>query len=136
MAACAILVVDETPTGQEVRRTELRLVGETASVRELVEGRVRAEVERWNQGRAGLDERWPGLVQPTADELALNQPRRPRARATVDADAQVAAALEAFARGRFLMFVGDAQVEDLDRVVELVPGLELRFIKLVPLVGG
>jgi hypothetical protein len=43
MSAAAVLVIDETPSGEPLRRTELRLVSESLSVRELITARVHQE---------------------------------------------------------------------------------------------
>ena len=45
-------------------------------------------------------------------------------------------AVEAFGKQRFLMLVGDRQVESLDEELMLGVETEITFLKLVPLVGG
>ncbi|MEU0370824.1 hypothetical protein ABZ070_11280 [Streptomyces sp. NPDC006283] len=45
-------------------------------------------------------------------------------------------AVAAFARGRFLVLVGDRQVTDLDAPTDLSVATEITFLNLVPLVGG
>lgn len=52
------------------------------------------------------------------------------------AEREFARAVEAFGRNGFLVLVGDRQVEELDDQVELGPGVEVTFLRLVPLVGG
>ncbi len=132
-AAAAILhVIDETPSGKPLHRAELRLVSESLSVRELIAERVRREVEAFN---ASADTMFHGLVQPTGTELALDGYRLVRRR-RLDADEQIAAACEAFGRGAFLLLVGDEQLDALDDRFVVEPGLEVHFVKLVPLVGG
>jgi hypothetical protein len=132
-AAAAVLhVIDETPDGKPLRRAELRLASESLSVRELIAGRVRREVEAFN---ASADTTFYGLVQPTGTERALNGYRLAKRR-RLDADEQIAAACEAFERGAFLLLVGDEQLESLDDRFVVQPGLEAHFVQLVPLVGG
>ncbi|WP_344662948.1 hypothetical protein [Catenulispora subtropica] len=53
-----------------------------------------------------------------------------------DAEAAFRAAVRAFDRNGFLMFVGTRQVEDLDEVVELTEDAEVTFLKLIALAGG
>lgn len=131
-AAAAILhVIDETPSGKPLRKAELRLVSEPLSVRELIAERIRREVEAFN---ASADTMFYGLVQPTGTELALDGVRLVKRR--LDADEQIAAACEAFERGAFLLLVGDEQLEALDDRFVVEPGLEVHFVRLVPLVGG
>jgi hypothetical protein len=110
----------------------LRLVSERVTARELIERRVRQEVEEF---KASKDEVFRGLVQPTAAEVALNGFKVPR-QVQVDADAQVASALRAFESNGFLLLIDDRQVESLDDVITLHESSGIAFIKLVPLVGG
>ncbi len=42
-------------------------------------------------------------------------------------------ACEAFSRGAFHLQIGEARIESLDAPVELVPGLEVKLIRLVQL---
>ena len=45
-------------------------------------------------------------------------------------------AFEAFERNGFFMFVGDEQMESLEQRVLVTEALEVRFVKVMPLVGG
>jgi hypothetical protein len=135
MTAAAVLrFIDETPTGRALQTTEvpLRLASETVSVRELLRRRIEHEVAAFNAAPRDV---FRGLVQPTDAERVLNgyRVRTPRA---LDPAEQLAKACEAFERGGFLLLVGDGQVESLDERVLLAPDVEVRFVKLVPLVGG
>jgi hypothetical protein len=102
------------------------------TLRRLLENRVRQEVRRYN---ANLPEVFEGLVQPEDSERMLNGYRMP-SKKFVDEDKQVAKAIESFERNGFVVLVNDTQVESLDQELEPLPGLELEFLKLVPLVGG
>lgn len=129
----ALRIVDATPAGRVLHETTLRLVRERITVRELIERRVRDEVEAFNaKGRTKV---FRGLVQPTDTEVELNgfRFRKPR---RLDPDAQCAAALEAFSKNTFLLLVGDRQMESLDEEIAVGPGVTVDFVKLVPLVGG
>jgi hypothetical protein len=74
------------------------------------------------------------LVAPTDWEIRLNG--KPTKRKAVDAGRQLAAAIEAFQRTRILVVVDRRQVMDLDEPLTVGDDTEVRFIKLVPLVGG
>jgi hypothetical protein len=54
----------------------------------------------------------------------------------VDPERQLAAAVEAFERRRIVIIVDDRQALDLDQAIVVAPTTEVRFLKLVPLVGG
>lgn len=62
--------------------------------------------------------------------------RRVFEEATENPEAQSELALRAFAANGILVLVGDRQVTEPDEEIELVPGTEVTFLKLVPLVGG
>jgi hypothetical protein len=56
--------------------------------------------------------------------------------ADVRPDDAVRTALLAFTDGLYHVFADDRQVEELDEVLEVRPGLRLLFLRLVPLAGG
>ncbi|MEV4758512.1 hypothetical protein AB0J86_25870 [Micromonospora sp. NPDC049559] len=124
--------VDETTAGERGAAWHLEIFEERLPLREVIRRRVFQEVAEHNAKGGDV---FRGLVQPTNTERTLNgfklqQPRR------VDPEEQAARALEAFSRNGFIVLVGDRQVEDLDAVVELTRGVQVTFLKLVPLVGG
>jgi hypothetical protein len=110
---------------------ELRLVSERITLRELLKRRIDEEVAELNAGR---DEIRP-LVAPTEHERRLNG-EKPIRRRLVDPERQLVAAVEAFERNRFVVIVDHQQVLDLDQPIVVTPTTEVRFLKLVPLVGG
>lgn len=130
---------DETATGKEVAQWTLPDVPNQITVREIVRLRVREEVARHNAAPA---RHFLGLVQPSDAEVELNGYRLKKVR-TLDWEAQADVAEAAFTRNAFFILVGNRQVEDLDETVDLtVPagaangGVDVAFVKLVPLVGG
>lgn len=129
----ALKIVDETPAGEVIRETTLTLASETITVRELIERRVREEVQAFNEKKAG--QIFHGLVQPTDAEASLNgyRLRKPR---QLDADAQCAKARDAFEKNGFFMLADDRQVESLDEEIVVAADVRISFVKLVPLVGG
>lgn len=127
-----LTVVDETTSGGRGQAWELVVAEERLPLREVIARRVCEEVARYN---AQAGEVFQGLVQPTDTERLLNGYRM-RERRVIDPQAQCRLALRAFERNGFLVLVGDRQVEDLDTVIESGTGVEVSFLKLVPLVGG
>ncbi|HET8539696.1 MAG TPA: hypothetical protein VFL83_07475 [Anaeromyxobacter sp.] len=123
----ALTVVDATPTGRKLSSFRLELASERITVRELIRRRVLHEVAE--RAQAGRQPR----IAPAPVEARLNPPPRPK---PLDPEAECAAALDAFGRNGFFVLVGDRQVEDLDEEIVVVGDTEVRFVKLVPLVGG
>lgn len=130
--AATLTVHDETATGRRMRSFTLSLPAERLTVRELIGHRIRQEVEAYNRVSQGV---FQGLVQPTDTEWVLNGYRM-KTRRTVDPEAQVAFALQAFQGNGMIVMVDDRQVESLDEIVAVTPTTHVRFLKLVPLVGG
>ncbi|MEO1279396.1 MAG: hypothetical protein AAFV77_10620, partial [Planctomycetota bacterium] len=82
--------------------------------------------------------RFRGLVRPREledllDSAASREKRAPR---QIDWKAQFELATEAFEDRRVLVLVGEKQATDLDEAFTISPGLEVTFLRLVPLVGG
>jgi len=134
--------------GTEFRR-ELRLASERITAGELIRRRVEAEIDELTAAEHGTSQAvsarvatW--LVVPSLRERALNGDRGnygPGTRGFVEADkvdreAMVACALDGFARNRFVMFFDGQQVTDLEALLAVTPESQVRFLKLVPLVGG
>ena len=127
-----VTFVDETTAGERGAGWELEVAEERLAVRELIRRRVFQEVAEYNARTPGV---FQGLVQPKDTERVLNgyalrTPRR------IDPETQTELALRAFAGNGFLVLVGDRQTTELDEEIELAPGTEVTFLKLVPLVGG
>ena len=130
----ALKIVDQTLGVYPHITRELRLASERITLRELIRRRIDEEVRELN---AGGDDVRP-LVTPSPSEAALNGDRlgdRSRRR-PVDADKQLAAAITAFQKNRIVVIVDGRQVQDLDHAIGVTPTTEVRFVKLVPLVGG
>ena len=116
------------------RTAELTLsrIPDRITLRELIRTRVREEVALAN---AEPGHEFRTLVQPTDSEVSLNgyRLRRPK---TIDWHRQAAVAEDAFAANGFFVLVDGRQIEDLEEELELTADSEVRFVKLVPLVGG
>lgn len=132
MARAAVQIVDETTSKETLHEFRLELVTERLTARELLERRVRAEVDAYNEAPGAV---FAGLVQPSKSERVLNG-FRVHERRPLSAEAQVSAAVEAFERNGFLLLLDDRQIETLDEEVVIGPGSKARFVRLVPLMGG
>jgi hypothetical protein len=127
-----VTVADASAPGRETARLLLEGVPSPVSLGDLIRFRVREEVARYN---ANPVPRFNGLVQPlgaeaTANGYALREPRR------LDWEKQAQAALDAFGRNGFFVFVRDRQVDELDEELTLAETDVVSFVRLVPLVGG
>jgi hypothetical protein len=108
---------------------ELELDAAELTVAELIRGRVTMEL-----ARAAADPGYRPLVEQSADELLLNGPRPDRA--APSPDVAVVRALEAFARGRFMVLVDGRQASSAGEVLRLEPDSQVVFLRLLPLRGG
>jgi hypothetical protein len=130
--ATAVTICDEYSPGGVKRTFTLSLASERLTVRELIIRRVMHEADEYNKTQAGI---YTGLVQPTGAEVTLNG-FRVRDRRPLDVREQCEKAVEGFGRNGFLLLVDGKQLMELDDPVVMTPGSEVRFIKLIPLVGG
>lgn len=128
----ALKIVDRIPGQGHRDGPELTLASERITAAELIRRRVEAEVEIFN---ASADDVFRGLIQPTDSERVLNG-FRPKKRRKLNAEDQVKAALDAFARNGFVLFFDDQQVDDPEEMLIVTPTSQATFIILVPLVGG
>ena len=128
----ALKIFDQTTAEKPEPAMTLVLASERISVRELIERRVKQEVEQFNSEKPKL---YRGLVQPTDAEKTLNGFRL-RKRRDLDWQKQAAAAIDAFENGRILLLVDDRQVDSLAEELGVTSTTEVIFLKLVPLVGG
>ena len=128
--AFALSIVDETTSGNRRSAGEFCFDTETPTLRELIRRRVQQEVERFNRSDAEV---FQGLIQPGETERILNGVEERR---VLDWEKQYAKAITAFQGNGFLVLGDGRQICDLDENLELAAGAEVRFLKLVPLVGG
>jgi hypothetical protein len=127
----SITVRDESRPGRTIGELVLDGLPDRLTARDLIRWRVREEVAAANHDRSRVPH---PLVQPTPEEAAVNGPRRPRP--PIDWERQALVALEAFDRNGFFLLVDGRQVETLDDEIELGVDSDVRFLRLVPLVGG
>lgn len=128
----AITLSDETTEGKIINKTELRLVSERITLRELISKRIQQEVNKHNSQQHEI---FFGLVQPTDTEEKLNGYRMQKPR-LVSYDKQIELAFQAFEANGFFVLLDNKQLSELDDEITLSENSCLSFIKLVPLVGG
>ncbi|CAM5557181.1 hypothetical protein SAVIM338S_04568 [Streptomyces avidinii] len=100
------MFVDETTAGGRTDGWGMEIAEERLALRELIRRRICHEMR-------------PGADGGRADPKARTE-----------------AAFAAFGRNGLLVLVGDRQITDLDEEIDLPPGTEVTFLKLVALVGG
>ena len=127
-----LTINDKTSSGEVLLERIIDFPLERISVRELIETRVRQDVESYNL-KAG--DQFYGLVEPTEAEKRLNGENANMGR-HLDADKQVNAAIKAFETGRYFLLIDDQQLADLDDVIVITPSTKIVFLKILPLVGG
>lgn len=127
-----LTIHDESATGETLLELTLTVFAERITVRDLIRQRIFHEVEEYNRRKPDT---FRGLVQPTDSERTLNGYRL-KQRRTVDADTQLAKAIDAFAGNQIIMLVDDHQVDSLDEEIIVRPDTRVSFLRLTPLVGG
>ncbi|QHT68045.1 hypothetical protein GXP67_16050 [Rhodocytophaga rosea] len=127
-----LIIQDETISGNILQKIELEVASEIDTLKDLIEKRVRYEVEMYNQK---VTEFFNGLVQPTESERTLNGYKMKKNKA-IDPEQQVYKALEGFQKNGFFVIVNDRQVETLDEQIWIGNGATASFVKLTQLVGG
>lgn len=131
-APITVTIKDQSGAGKVADTITIEGIDSRITPRDLIRTRVREEVARYN---ATLADIFQGLVMPEGAQPAPGGFRMP-ARRGVDWEQQAGLAVDAFARNGFFVLVGDRQVTDLDEVLELTAESDIRFIRLVQLVGG
>ena len=128
----ALRIFDQTNAEQREPAITLQLASERLKVRDLIERRVREEVERFNRDQPRV---YRGLVQPADTEITLNgyRLRKPK---KIDWRQQADAAIDAFENGRIYILFDDRQLDTLDDELTVTAKTEVIFLKLVALIGG
>jgi hypothetical protein len=130
----ALNVRDEVMFGapENTRSITLNFADSHVTVRELIEARIREEVENYNLAQPEV---FNMLVRPALAERVLNGFKF-KEKKTIDWREQYEAAIHAFDRNGFIVLVDDLQAETLDQIIEIAPQTTVTFLKLTPLVGG
>ncbi len=127
-----VAVKDENFSGKVLQEILVGFKSETVTIKEIIEARVRQEVENYNNK---LPEYYNGLIQPSDAEKTINGFKL-RSKKPIDTEKQVYVALDAFQKNGFFVLVDDQQCSSLDQVVHLHSDTKIGFLKMTPLVGG
>jgi hypothetical protein len=123
---------DENFSGKVIREIPVSFRSETVTIKDIIEARVRQEVDAYNSKRP---EFYNGLVEPSEAEKTINGYKL-RSRKLIDAEQQVYVALDAFQKNGFFVLVDNQQCTSLHQEVRLSSATTVSFVKLTPLVGG
>ncbi|HZG01374.1 MAG TPA: hypothetical protein VEY71_10245 [Chitinophagales bacterium] len=123
---------DETFSGDITNRIDVRFSSEEVTVRDIIEQRVRNEVDAFNSKQPDF---FNGLVQPNDAERTLNGYKL-RSKHLVDPEQQVYTALAAFQKNGYFVLIDNVQAESLDQEFRLTSSTRISFVKLTQLVGG
>jgi hypothetical protein len=117
---------------------DLRAGGDRVTLRDLISRIVRGEVEAFRQRQQ--ERRLTRVL--SADDIARSAERGKvdsggrDLKQEVDEDGAVAAALQAFEDGLYLVVVDGDEQKDLDREVHVKPDSTVTFVRLTLLAGG
>ena len=134
-APISVTIKDLSGAGKVAATMTLDGIDSRITVRDLIRTRVREEVARYNAATAASTDIFHGLVMPDGAEPTPDGFRMPRRR-HVDWPEQAGKALHAFGRNGFFVLVAGRQVTDPDEVLELTADTDIRFIRLIQLIGG
>ncbi|MFI7061803.1 hypothetical protein ACIBL3_12525 [Kribbella sp. NPDC050124] len=127
-----VKIIDVSGAGRVGATTTLAGVSSRITLRDLVRTRFRDEVARFNAAPQPV---FTGLVMPEGGlptEAGFRLPEQRR----LDWEQQADRAIEAFERNGFFVLLDDRQVTELDAELELTADSDIRFVRLVQLVGG
>lgn len=128
----ATITITDTSTDLTTRETfSLDFLTERVTVRELIRSRVYQAVSEHN---AAARQRFLEWVE--AGEASGRRNPAAHEPASIDWEAQFTRALEAFEKGRYLIFVDSQPARELDTELELAAGTEVTFLRMTPLIGG
>ncbi len=130
--AILLKMQDSSLAGNVLHSWTVPMVLDRLTVKELIEVRVRREVEKYNET---VSDYYQGLVQPTEAEATINGFKMKK-RKSIDPETQSEKAISGFLSNAFLVLVNDTQAESLEQEIILTENTEISFIKLTPLVGG
>ncbi len=131
-SSVTLAIKDENFAGKILHEVLVGFNSETVTVKEIIEARVRKEVENYNNR---LPEYYNGLIEPNDAEKTINGFKL-RSKKPIDGEKQVYVALDAFQKNGFFVLIDNNQSTSLDQAVNLTAGTHISFVKLTPLVGG
>jgi hypothetical protein len=132
MSPVTLTITDETTSGAITNQIKVRFSDNLTTVKAIIEARVTAEVENYNQR---LPEYYTGLVQPGNAERTLNGFKL-KEKKQVDAEKQCLVALDAFQKNGYFILIDNIQATDLNQMIVVNENTTISFLKLTQLVGG
>jgi hypothetical protein len=132
MQTITLTMTDASISGKATNSLEVQFSTALTTVKDIIEARVRAEVDQYNQK---MPEYFKGLIEPGEAEKTLNGYKLKEKR-KLDAEKQCFVALEAFQKNGFFLLIDNIQSEALDQMIVINEHTKISFIKLTPLVGG
>ena len=132
MQTITLTMTDESISGKATNSLQVQFSTALTTVRDIIEARVRAEVEQYNHK---MPEYFKGLIEPGEAEKTLNGYKLKEKR-KLDAEKQCFVALEAFQKNGFFLLIDNIQSESPDQMIVINEHTKISFIKLTPLVGG
>jgi hypothetical protein len=132
MSPVTLTITDETTSGAITNQIKVRFSDNLTTVKAIIETRVTAEVENYNQR---LPEYYTGLVQPGNAERTLNGFKL-KEKKQVDAEKQCLVALDAFQKNGYFILIDNIQATDLNQMIVVNENTTISFLKLTQLVGG
>jgi hypothetical protein len=129
----SVAVRDESSSGKWVVTHVLNDIPAAITLRDLIRTRVRDEVARFNADRADM---FGGLVIPEGAKPAVGGGFAVPHGRTIDWERQADLAIDAFGRNGFFVIVDGRQATELDDELALTADSEIRFVRLIALVGG
>ena len=133
MGVITLSIKDETTSGKIINEVPVSFASELTSVKEIIQARVSAEVEAYNNK---LPDYFQGLVQPKDAERTLNGYKLKERRQKIDVEKQCLVALDAFKKNGYFVLIDNIQAESLEQMVVISLNTQISFVKLTPLVGG
>ncbi len=125
--AHSIRILDTLIAGKILQEIIIDLKKDVITVEELIKERVFAEVEKYTT------ENYNSLVELSEDEKSLRSSKNNN---KINPEKQSKIAIESFRRNGFIIIIDDMQVESLKDKIRILDTTEIRFVKLVPLIGG
>lgn len=128
----AVRVVDETTSGDREVAGEIEFASPVITLRDLIAARVRQELE--NRRIESACRKIAPDERSETERLLNDSPKV--APPGDDLEKRLQQAFRSFESNGYLVLTKDRQLTDLDEFLDVAELGEIRFLKLVPLIGG
>jgi hypothetical protein len=129
LAPVWVLVDEDTITAQKIiaLAVEEQINSLVPKNRKVDLKKARRMLIRQYMSQSDLEEEAPGTTNETEQDIWKQE---------IDIKKEIKRATEAFKDGRVVMLIGGEQVHNLDDQIIMAEEMEVKFIRLTPLVGG